>query len=210
MLTLDHKMHKFYMKMENSSGLEDAKQELGLVLETIGDRVLGDCVRSGIYGMYPEHPKTQVGEGHFVREDRFVSVRFWRLSLPPGESRDHPLANPFGPSSRNLEMATLDPILVIMGANEIMKNRIEDYAKSLRRLGKDVTYIEFEGQYHGFLTQNPCSDRVRRVYVPTCGPLVGPLSQGRPNWPANPKKEDNAAMAKAHQHSLHLGYYDSQ
>jgi len=61
-------------------------------------------------------------------------------------------------------MVALDPILVIVGANEIMKNRIEDYAKSLRCLGKDVTYVEFEGQYHGFLTQNPCSDISKQLF----------------------------------------------
>lgn len=37
--------------------------------------------------------------------------RFWRLSLPEGESVDHPYANPFGPLCPNLEPVTLDPSL---------------------------------------------------------------------------------------------------
>ncbi|CAL5432477.1 unnamed protein product [Camellia sinensis] len=39
--------------------------------------------------------------------------RFWRLSIPIGETMDHPLVNPFGPVSPNLE--DLDPILVLVG-----------------------------------------------------------------------------------------------
>ena len=95
---------------------------------------------------------------------RLSLYRFWRLSLPPGESRDHPLANPLGPSSQSLETVPLDPILVIAGANEIMKDRIKDYAERLRALGKDVTHVEFEGQYHGFLTQNPCSQISNQLF----------------------------------------------
>ncbi|XP_021776023.1 probable carboxylesterase 15 [Chenopodium quinoa] len=73
--------------------------------------------------------------------------RFWRLSLPKGEDRDHPIANPFGPSSPNLELVSLDPMLIIVGGKEIMKDRVEDYAKRLKELGKDITYVEFEGQH---------------------------------------------------------------
>ncbi|KAL9247064.1 hypothetical protein vseg_020535 [Gypsophila vaccaria] len=80
--------------------------------------------------------------------------RFWRLSLPVGESRDHPSANPFGPNSLSLEHIRLDPILVVAGGNEIMKDRIEDYANRLKYLGKDITYAQFEGQYHGFYLHN--------------------------------------------------------
>lgn len=83
--------------------------------------------------------------------------RFWRLSIPKGEDRDYPLANPFGNCSPNLEMVSLDPMLVIVGSKEIMKDRVEDYARRLKELGKDITYVEFEGQHHGFFTHNPCS-----------------------------------------------------
>ncbi|XP_074304801.1 strigolactones hydrolase CXE15 [Silene latifolia] len=76
--------------------------------------------------------------------------RFWRLSLPIGESQDHPSANPFGPNSPSLEKTLLDPILVIAGESEIMKDRIKDYASRLKKLGKDITYVEFEGEHHGF------------------------------------------------------------
>ncbi|CAL0310028.1 unnamed protein product [Lupinus luteus] len=84
--------------------------------------------------------------------------RFWRLSMPIGESRDHPLANPFGPRSPNLGQLKLDPILVIVGGNELLKDRAEDYATRLKILGKDIEYIEFEGREHGFFTHNSYSE----------------------------------------------------
>ncbi|XP_057524893.1 probable carboxylesterase 15 [Amaranthus tricolor] len=84
--------------------------------------------------------------------------RFWRLSLPKGEDRDHPIANPFGPYSPNLERVSLDRMLIIVGEKEILKDRVKEYAKNMKGLGKDITYIEFEGQYHGFYAHNPCSN----------------------------------------------------
>ncbi|KAK4396637.1 putative carboxylesterase 15 [Sesamum angolense] len=64
--------------------------------------------------------------------------RFWRLSVPIGNSADHPLANPFGPSSPSLESIELGPILVLVGGNEVMKDRIEEYSKRLKEMGKDM------------------------------------------------------------------------
>lgn len=90
--------------------------------------------------------------------------RFWRLSLPAGETRDHPFANPFGPISPNLERVPLDPMLIIVGGKEILKDRVEDYEKRLKELGKDITYVELEGQHHGFLTHNPYSDVSNQVF----------------------------------------------
>ncbi|KAJ6410099.1 hypothetical protein OIU84_009572 [Salix udensis] len=62
--------------------------------------------------------------------------RFWRLSIPIGETTDHPLVNPFGPQSRSLEPLDLDPILVVMGGSDLLKDRAKDYAERLQKLGK--------------------------------------------------------------------------
>ncbi|XP_059311468.1 carboxylesterase 15 [Lycium barbarum] len=83
--------------------------------------------------------------------------RFWRLSLPTGATADHPLANPFGPLSPKLEPMKLDPLLVIVGGNELLKDRVEDYARKLKDLNKDVAYFEIEGMHHGFFTNDPFS-----------------------------------------------------
>ncbi|KAK6232370.1 hypothetical protein QUC31_010401 [Theobroma cacao] len=89
--------------------------------------------------------------------------RFWRLSMPIGETRDHPLANPFGPWSPRLETVTLDPILVIVGGNELLKDRAEDYARRLKDMGKKIEYVEFEGKEHGYFNCDPHSDATNQT-----------------------------------------------
>ncbi|WCJ40211.1 alpha/beta-Hydrolases superfamily protein [Euphorbia peplus] len=83
--------------------------------------------------------------------------RFWRLSIPTGETRDHPLVNPFGAESQNLEKVEFDSILVIMGQNDLLKDRAKDYVDKLKAWGKNIEYVEFEGQQHGFFTIDPNS-----------------------------------------------------
>lgn len=78
--------------------------------------------------------------------------------MPDGETRDHPLVNPFGPNSPNLEKVAFDPILVIVGSNEMLKDRAENYAKRLKEMGKKIDYVEFEGKEHGFFTNDPYSE----------------------------------------------------
>lgn len=89
--------------------------------------------------------------------------RFWRLSLPVGKNQDHPFANPFGPLSRNLEPVILDPILVIAGGKELLRDRVETYARKLKELGKKVFFVEFEEQQHGFFVNDPYSNLGNRV-----------------------------------------------
>lgn len=78
--------------------------------------------------------------------------------MPEGATRDHPLANPFGPNSPSLEKVSLDPILVIVGGNELLRDRVENYAMRLKEMGKKVEYVGFEGQQHGFFTNDPYSE----------------------------------------------------
>ncbi|OMO89043.1 Alpha/beta hydrolase-3 [Corchorus capsularis] len=95
-------------------------------------------------------------------KDAFLNLelidRFWRLSIPIGDTTDHPLVNPFGPVSRNLEHASLDPILVVVGGSDLLKDRAEEYANKLKKWGNKTEYVEFEGQQHGFFTINPNSE----------------------------------------------------
>lgn len=86
------------------------------------------------------------------------NCRFWRLSLPVGDTADHPLANPFGPASPLLEPLELDPVLVLVGGSELLKDRAKDYAKKLKDMGKKIEYVEFEGKEHGFFTNDPYSE----------------------------------------------------
>ncbi|KAK8272133.1 hypothetical protein V6Z12_D11G310500 [Gossypium hirsutum] len=89
--------------------------------------------------------------------------RFWRLSIPVGSTLDDPLVNPFGPCSQNLAEVPLDPILVVVGGGEILRDRLEGYATRLKQLGKKVEFVEVEGQQHGFFTDHPFSDVAEKV-----------------------------------------------
>ncbi|KAL7226291.1 hypothetical protein ACSBR1_021413 [Camellia fascicularis] len=83
--------------------------------------------------------------------------RFWRLSIPIGETMDHPLVNPFGPVSPNLESKDLDSMLVVVGSSDLLRDRVKDYAKKLKGWEKKVKYVEFEGKQHGFFNIDPTS-----------------------------------------------------
>ncbi|XP_057953968.1 probable carboxylesterase 15 [Malania oleifera] len=89
--------------------------------------------------------------------------RFWRLCLPIGDTMDHPLVNPFGPASPNLKSVRLDPILAVVGGEELMKDRVEDYARRLKELGKKIQYVEFGGKQHGFLMNDPFSKEAKEL-----------------------------------------------
>ncbi|KAL5708940.1 hypothetical protein ACHQM5_019683 [Ranunculus cassubicifolius] len=84
--------------------------------------------------------------------------RFWRLSIPVGDTMDHPLVNPFGPVSPSLKSKSFDPILVVVGSSDLLKDRGRDYAMQLKEWGNKVEYEEFEGKQHGFFTIDPNSD----------------------------------------------------
>ncbi|XP_043702133.1 probable carboxylesterase 15 [Telopea speciosissima] len=101
------------------------------------------------------------------RKDSFwnleISDRMWRLTIPVGETRDHPLVNPFGPASPSLETVALDPILAVSGNCDILKDRIEDYARRLKEWGKKIEYVEFEGVDHGFHYVNPDCEASKKL-----------------------------------------------
>uniref|UniRef100_A0A0D9WVT3 Alpha/beta hydrolase fold-3 domain-containing protein n=1 Tax=Leersia perrieri TaxID=77586 RepID=A0A0D9WVT3_9ORYZ len=84
--------------------------------------------------------------------------RFWRLSLPVGATRDHPMANPFGPESPELDGVELRPLLVVAGGLDMLRDRAVDYAGRLSTMCKPVELAEFAGEHHGFFTLGPGSD----------------------------------------------------
>lgn len=89
--------------------------------------------------------------------------RFWRLSVPTGATQDHPLVNPFGPSSPSLKNVAVDPLLVVVGGDEILKDRAENYARKLKELEKKIAYVELAGQQHGYFIDHPLSAAAEKV-----------------------------------------------
>lgn len=73
--------------------------------------------------------------------------------------------NPFGPESKSLEGVDLDPILVVVGGSDLLRDRCKDYAARLKNMGKDIEYEEFEGMQHGFFTIDPDSEHANKLML---------------------------------------------
>lgn len=82
----------------------------------------------------------------------------WRLALPPGSTRDHPFANPFGTDSPALDGVVLPPVLVVAAEHDLLRDRAADYVARLKAMGKPVELVEFEGQHHCFFVVEPSGD----------------------------------------------------
>ncbi|VAH74222.1 unnamed protein product [Triticum turgidum subsp. durum] len=95
-----------------------------------------------------------------------LSDQLWHMSLPVGASRDHPVANPFGPESPSLAPLELPPALVVAPLGDVLRDRSLGYAARLKDMGKDVELVEIEGQQHGFSVRQPfgqAADELMRV-----------------------------------------------
>ncbi|RLN36163.1 hypothetical protein C2845_PM03G20460 [Panicum miliaceum] len=90
--------------------------------------------------------------------------QMWRLALPAGAGRDHPLANPFGPDSPALGPVALPPELVAAGDRDMLVDRIRDYVARLNATGsRRAELAEFAGQGHGFSVFEPDGEAAREL-----------------------------------------------
>ncbi|KAG1347966.1 putative carboxylesterase 15 [Cocos nucifera] len=89
-----------------------------------------------------------------------MNDRYWRLSLPAGATRDHPLANPEGPESPSLEAVEVEPVLVVVAEHDLLRDRDVEYARRLEGWGKRVELVEIKGQQHGFFAVGAWSEPV--------------------------------------------------
>ncbi|XP_040381734.1 probable carboxylesterase 15 [Oryza brachyantha] len=84
--------------------------------------------------------------------------QMWRLALPAGATRDHPAANPFGPESPPLDGVVFPPVLIVDPEQDVLRDRVADYAARLEAMGKRVELVKFQGQGHGFFVFDPMSE----------------------------------------------------
>ncbi|VAH74214.1 probable carboxylesterase 15 [Triticum dicoccoides] len=84
------------------------------------------------------------------------SDMFWRMSLPVGTNRDHPVANPFGPESPSLAS-------VVAPESDVLRDRVMGYAARLREMGKAVEVAEFAGEQHGFSVLRPFGEAANEL-----------------------------------------------
>ncbi|XP_066313853.1 carboxylesterase 15-like [Miscanthus floridulus] len=79
----------------------------------------------------------------------------WRLSLPVGATRDHPVTNPFGPDSPALGTVVFPRVLVVSAGRDILHERVLRYAARLEEMDKPVEVAVLEGQEHAFFSRQP-------------------------------------------------------
>nr|ABK22844.1 unknown [Picea sitchensis] len=92
-----------------------------------------------------------------------LNDRFWRLSLPVGANRDHPICNPLAPGAPCLSNVALPPVLVVAGGRDLLRDREIEYAEVLKSSGKEVELAVFEEEEHGFFTLTPNSPASGRL-----------------------------------------------
>ncbi|CAO2180962.1 unnamed protein product [Urochloa humidicola] len=112
-------------------------------------RVAGYVLFSAFFGSV-ERVATEADPPPGVSLTVDTTDKFWRLALPVGATRDHPLANPFGPDSRSLERLPLPPALVVAPGRDVLCGHMLRYAAKLKEMGKAVELAEFPGERHGF------------------------------------------------------------
>ena len=111
-------------------------------------RVAGYVLLSAFFGSV-ERTATEAESPASVSLTAAV-VKLWRMALPVGASRDHPLANPFGPDSPSMEPLPLPPALVVAPGLDTLRGHMRCYAARLKEMGKAVELAEFKGEQHGF------------------------------------------------------------
>ncbi|KQJ87621.1 hypothetical protein BRADI_4g12370v3 [Brachypodium distachyon] len=88
---------------------------------------------------------------------RAASDRYFRLMMPAGADKDHPLVNPFGAGSPSLDTAHVGRMLVVAAECDMVRDKDVEYAERLRAMGKDVELAVFAGQEHAFFATRPFS-----------------------------------------------------
>ncbi|KAL0926446.1 hypothetical protein M5K25_002680 [Dendrobium thyrsiflorum] len=92
-----------------------------------------------------------------------INDRFWRLAMPVGSTTDDPISNPFGPGGPALREVQFGPMLVVVGGEDLLRDRAVEYAERLKEWGKPVEVINCDGQQHGFFTFQPRSEPADRL-----------------------------------------------
>ncbi|XP_037417573.1 probable carboxylesterase 15 [Triticum dicoccoides] len=128
-------------------------------------RVVGYVLLSAFFGG-AERTASEADQQTGVTLPVEIYEPLWHMSLPVGATRDHPVANPFGPESPSLAPVELPPALVVAPLGDVLRDRVLGYAARLKDMGKDVELVEFEGQQHGFSVLQPfaeAADELMRV-----------------------------------------------
>nr|TKW30539.1 hypothetical protein SEVIR_2G045112v2 [Setaria viridis] len=129
--------------------------------------------------------------------------QLWRLALPAGATKDHPIANPLAPGSVPFGDLGGDfpPVLVLDPDQDVLHDRVGEYVVRLRAAGKEVELVVFEGQGHAFFVTEPCgeaSDELIRVIRRSDGlPTTRRTSSATGMAPGHPPLRHGATARRA-------------
>uniref|UniRef100_A0ACD5VFE2 Uncharacterized protein n=1 Tax=Avena sativa TaxID=4498 RepID=A0ACD5VFE2_AVESA len=140
-------------------------------------RVVGYILDSAFFGS-AERTAAETDPPADVSLTVEMSDQLWHMSLPVGATRDHPVANPFGPDSPSLAAVDLPAVdlpaaLVVAPGSDVLRDHVHGYAARLKEMGKAVEVAEFDGEQHGFSVRQPFGEaanellRVLRRFVCT-------------------------------------------
>ncbi|GLT44921.1 hypothetical protein SLA2020_187940 [Shorea laevis] len=84
----------------------------------------------------------------------FVSVErtdwLWKAFLPEGSDRDHPMANVFGPNSKDITGLKFPATIVFVGGFDPLKDWQKRYYEGLKKCGKEAYLVEYPNAIHTF------------------------------------------------------------
>ncbi|XP_047058078.1 probable carboxylesterase 15 [Lolium rigidum] len=125
-------------------------------------RVAGYVLLSAFFGS-AERTAAEVEPPADVSLTVEASDLLWHMSLPVGATRDHPVANPFGPDSPSLTAVDLPPALVVVPGSDVLRDHVRGYAARLKDMGKKVEVVEFAGEQHGFSVLQPFGEAANEL-----------------------------------------------
>ncbi|KAL1226307.1 Gibberellin receptor GID1B [Cardamine amara subsp. amara] len=84
----------------------------------------------------------------------FVTIHdrdwYWRAYLPPGEDRDHPACNPFGPRGHCLKQLHFPKTLVVVAGLDLVQDWQLAYVQGLKKAGHQVNLLFLKEATIGF------------------------------------------------------------
>lgn len=134
-----------------------------MVLRFTGRDVLASLQIKGHILLAPFFSGTQRTKSELDSSDKAVYKlemhdNVLKVILPAGANPDHPIMNPFGPDSPNMETIEVKPMMVVVGKYDLLRDRAVEYGTRLRGWGKPAKVVEFEKEEHGFFSKNPWTE----------------------------------------------------
>ncbi|XP_002975994.2 probable carboxylesterase 120 [Selaginella moellendorffii] len=122
-------------------------------VEDLGEmRIMGQVLIQPFFGgiaRFPSETKPQPPNSTLTTD---LSDQLWELALPIGASRDHPYCHVVAPDlkAQLREIEALPKALVVAGSEDVLCDRVVEFAEVMRECGKDLELLVVENAGHAF------------------------------------------------------------